>query len=242
VINRSGFAQKIAGLELDHTEKAIAFLWYYRQTQEYEERSACELAKDLHEEGFSKPNITYLNRSLRKSKYTTRGKQKNTFQLDLQNLSELDQVYNKLLKIKTYEPKDNIIPFDWVKGTRSYLEKLVNQINVAYELGLYDCCAVICRRLMESLIIEIYISSDRQYEIQDNKIFFMLEKLISYVCSDKNIILSRNAPKSMRIIKDIGDIAAHDRVYIAQQVDIDDIKSKYRHLIQELLVLSKIKK
>jgi hypothetical protein len=68
----------------------------------------------------------------------------------------------------------------------------------------------------------------------------MLEKLISYICSDNNITLSRNSPKTMKNIKDIGDTAAHDRTYITQQTDIDDLKSKYRRLIKELLVLSKI--
>jgi hypothetical protein len=240
MIKRSAFAQKIAEIDLTHTDRAIAFLWYYRQTQEYEERSITELANDLHDEGFPKPNPTRLKESLIKSKYVVRGKQKSTFQLDLRKTQELDKVYKELLKIKEYEPKDNIIPSEWVKGTRIYLQKLVNQINTTYEWGLYDCCAVMCRRLMESLIIEVYICSKRQKEIQSNKVFFMLEKLISYICSDNNITLSRNSPKTMKNIKDIGDTAAHDRTYITQQTDIDDLKSKYRRLIKELLVLSKI--
>jgi hypothetical protein len=238
--NRRKFAQGIAQLNLKHVERAIALLWYYRQTQEYDERSASELAKDLQEEGFPKPNVSHLKESLQRSKYAVQGKQKHTFQLDLRRIPALDQRYKGLLKLKTYEPKDNIIPSDWVKGKRVYLEKLVNEINTSYELGLYDCCAVICRRLMESLIIEVYISSKRHQEIQSNKVFFMLEKLISYVCSDRNIILSRNTPKTMQAIKDVGDTAAHDRFYITQQADINDLKSKYRHLIKELLVLSKI--
>jgi hypothetical protein len=240
MIKRSEFAKKIADLKLDHVGRAIAFLWYYRQTQEYEERLVSELVKDLKDEGFPEPNITRLNESLKKSKYTIKGRQRNTFQLDIRKIPELDKEYNKFLKIKTHKPDDNIIPFDWVKGTRLYLEKLVNQINSTYEFGLYDCCAVMCRRLMESLIIEVYISSKRQHEIQNNKRFHMLEKLITYICADKNVTLGRNSPRAMQATKDIGDTAAHDRTYVTEQVDIDDIKSKYRRLIQELLTLSKI--
>lgn len=240
MIKRSEFAKKIADLELDHVGRAIAFLWYYRQTQEYDERSASELAKDLSDEHFPSPNITRLNESLKRNKYTIKGKQQNTFQLDIRKIPELDAEYNKLLKIKTYTPSDNIIPSDWVKGTRLYLEKLVHQINSAYELGLFDCCAVMCRRLMELLIIEVYISSNRQHEIQNNKIFYMLDKLISYICADKNITLSRNSLKTMLAMKDIGDTAAHDRFYVTESGDIDEIKPKYRRLIQELLTLSKI--
>jgi hypothetical protein len=46
----------------------------------------------------------------------------------------------------------------------------------------------------------------------------------------------------MEEIKDIGDTAAHDRVYITQQRDIDEIRVKFRHLIEELLLLAGIKK
>ena len=43
-------------------------------------------------------------------------------------------------------------------------------------------------------------------------------------------------------VKQIGDTAAHDRTYITQQGDIDDLKTKYRKLISELLVLAGIHK
>ncbi len=38
----------------------------------------------------------------------------------------------------------------------------------------------------------------------------------------------------------LGDTAAHHRVYITRQGDIDHIKQKYRRLLQELLSLSGI--
>lgn len=237
---RKAFSEKLAELDLKHVERAIAFLWYYRQTGEYEERSASELANDLHEDDFPKPNITRLNEELIKSKCTVRGKQKNTFQLDIRKVSELDEKYSTLLKIKRHQPNDSILSASFVSGTRKYLEDIVRQINSCYELGLYDCCAVMCRRLMESLIVEIYIQDGRKSEIQKGGAFMMLDDLIKYICGDKKVTLSRNTPKTMKEIKEIGDIAAHDRTYITEQTDIDDIKLKYRRLIRELLVLSKI--
>lgn len=242
MINRSKFAQKIASLRMDHVKRSIALLWYYRQTQEYEERSASELAKDLHEENFPKPNVTLLKDKLKRSKYTIKGKQKGTFQLDVRKIPELDSKYASLLKLRMHHPSDTLIPSEWVKGTRSYLGKIVNQINGCYELGHFDCCAVMCRRLMESLIIEVYMSNKRHNEIQYNRIFLPLEKLVSYICADNSIQLNRNTPKTMTRIKEIGDTAAHDRVYITQQQDIDDIKHKYRRMVEELLTLAKIKK
>jgi hypothetical protein len=63
----------------------------------------------------------------------------------------------------------------------------------------------------------------------------MLDRLISHVVSDAQVSLSRNAPKTMREVKQLGDTAAHDRTYITPQIDIDDLKARYRRLIQELL-------
>lgn len=240
MIKRKAFSEKLAELGLTHVERTVAFLWFYRQTGEYEERSASALANDLHEDDFPKPNITRLNQELIKSKYTVRGKQKNTFQIDIRKVSELDEKYKTLLKIKRYQPNDSILPDSFVSGTRKYLEDIVRQINSCYELGLYDCCAVMCRRLMESLIVEIYIQGGRKSEIQNSGSFMMLDNLIKYICNDTKVTLSRNSPKTMNEVKQIGDIAAHDRTYITEQTDIDDMKLKYRRLIRELLVLSKI--
>lgn len=242
MVNRKSFAQKLAEEELSHVDRAVAFLWFYRYSQNYDERSASELAEDLREEGFPKPNVFRLKTDLKKSKYTIKGKRPNTFQLDLRKIKELDQTYLKLLKIKVHVSQEHIIPSDIINNTRKYLEQMVNQINSCYDLNFFDSCAVMMRRLMESLIIEIYISQKRQQEIQKDGAFLMLDKLIGFICADRNITLSRNTPRTMRDVKQIGDTAAHDRVYITQQQDINDLKSGYRKLIQELLVLSKISK
>jgi len=242
VKTREGFAKELAKITLLHTDRAIAFLWYYRQTQEFEERTAKELANDLLDEAFPKPNVTRLRADLSKSRFTVRGKRKGSFQIDVRRLPELDTAYLPLLKIKTVQVSESIIPGDWIRGTRRYLEQLVHQINGAYDYGFYDGCASLCRRLMESLIIDVYIASGRTHEIQDNGVFFGLEKLIATIRVDRNITLGRNVPMTMAETKQLGDTAAHDRVYITPQQDIDDLKARYRRMIRELLDLAKINK
>jgi hypothetical protein len=66
MVSRSQFAQRLAKLSLSHTDRAIALLWYYRETQSYDERSPSELAGDLHDEDFPKPNVTRLAKDLRR--------------------------------------------------------------------------------------------------------------------------------------------------------------------------------
>jgi hypothetical protein len=239
--NRSEFAHGITSLSTTHLDRAVAFLWYYRQSQEYEERSVSELAYDLHEEGFPRPNVTRLERSLRKTKYVISGRRRKSFQLDIRYLSELDEKYAPLLELRHVEVEDQIIPSEWVLGTRTYLEKIVHQINGSYQFGFYDACAVLSRRLMESLIIETYVSRRRHQEIQIDGVFIGLEGLINHITTDSSIPLNRSSYRTMLAVKEIGDVAAHDRTYIIRDNDIDDQKQKYRRLISELLDLSSIR-
>jgi len=232
---RKQFAQLLAKLDLSHVERAIAFLYYYRETQEYEERTAASIAADLLEEGFPKPNATRLKAELAKSKFTVSGGQTGSFRIDVRKLGDLETRYASFMNLKRVEVYDSIVPQDWVKGTRTYIERMVYQINGTYESGFYDACAVLCRRLMESLIIEIYIHEKRHHEIQKGGVFLYLEALIKYITNDKSITLGRNVPKTLSDTKQIGDTAAHDRTYITAKVDLDDIKSRYRSMIQELL-------
>lgn len=239
---RSNFARAIARLDLSHLQRAIALLWYYRHTQQYEERSAAELANDLHDEKFPKPRVSRLNDELKRCRQTVRGKRSKTFQIDVRSLADLDDAYLPLVGAKQVEVSDAVLPTDAVTGTRRYLEHLHRQINGAYDSGFYDACAVLCRRLMESLIIEIYIAANRHHEIQHNGMFLSLDRLLAFIKGDGAVVLGRNSGATMDEIKRLGDTAAHDRTYLTTQVDMNDVKAKYRRLISELLQLAKITK
>jgi hypothetical protein len=241
--SRSEFAKRLAQQGGQHIDRAIALLWYYQERGEYEERSASDLSYDLQEEGFPKPNVTRLERALRASRYTVAGRRNGTFQIDIRRLADLDKQMRALLNIREAKVNDTVLPSEWVVGTRGYLERLVHQINGSFEFGFLDCCAVLCRRLLESLLIEIYISKGRQHEIQSGGVFFGLDKLIAHVVADRTITIGRNSKATMEEIKLIGDTAAHDRAYITQPVDLDEqMRVRYRRIIMELLSISGIKK
>lgn len=242
MISRKEFSKHISDPNLSHVDRAVALLYYYRESQQFNERSVSELASDLRDKGFPLPNVTRLKEGLTKSRFTTKGSKNGFFRIDLRYLSEIASKYEPLLQAKKVEVTKHIIPPEWVSGTRVYLEKMVFQINCSFEFGLYDSCAVLMRRLMESLIIETYIHENRHHEIQSNGTFWMLERLVSHISADKKIVLSRNTPKAMAEIKQLGDTAAHDRTYITPEIDITDSATKFRRLIQELLVKSGIHK
>lgn len=238
---RDEFAREIAELELGPTDRAIAFLWYYRESQEYEERTASELAADMHEEGFPRANVTRLEQDLRRSRYTIRGTRNRSFQIAVGRIQELQQRYGELAAVNRVAVLDTVLPTEWFQGTRPFLERIAHQINGTYQFGFYDACATLCRRLVESLIIEIYIHLRRVPEIRRDNAFFMLEALITKICNDNTITLSRNAPSTMAEIKTIGDTAAHDRNYITEQIDMPDVfLVRYRRLIRELMGMAGI--
>jgi hypothetical protein len=242
VKTRETFCRSIAKSDLSHCERAIALLWFYRRTQQFEERSSSELSDDLRDEGFPRANPTRLHRDLAKSRFTIRGKRAKTFQLDLRRLGDLDARYGETLGVVDAPVEGAILPPEWFNGTRFYLEKLCHQINGAYEYGFCDGSAVLCRRLMESLIIEVYISKGLHHEIKPGSAFLMLDGLISHIRSHKTIVLSRNAPKTMEAVKQLGDTAAHDRTYITQPKDLEDMRASYRRLIHELGILAGVMK
>jgi hypothetical protein len=141
----------------------------------------------------------------------------------------------------TAKPSDSVLPRELFSSTRGYIEKVVQQINGSYDHGFYDCCAVMCRRLGETLIIEIYESQGREKEIKsadDN--FLMLSGLLGVLNKDNRIHLGRNAKRGLDGLKDLGDKSAHNRRFNARQPDIDSIKSDLRTAAEELLHLAKL--
>src|SRR5580658_7980245 len=129
-----------------------------------------------------------------------------------------------------------------VRGTRGYIEKIANQANGAYENGWYDSCAVMIRRLIETLIIEAYEKHGIANKIQNaHGDFLYLRDLIGHSVSEQKWNLSRNCKQSLPKLKDIGDKSAHSRRYIAQRGDIDPLLADIRLVVQEFLFLAGLK-
>lgn len=135
-----------------------------------------------------------------------------------------------------------VVDFILVKGTRGYIERVVNQINGTYEHGWYDACSVMLRRLIETLIIEAYEKYRIDSSIQDpDGNFFFLGKLIDCAIKEKSWNLTRNCKKSLPKLKNIGDLSAHSRRYNANYSDIEKLIDDIRIVVQEFLSLAGLK-
>ncbi|WP_237173315.1 hypothetical protein [Paracandidimonas lactea] len=135
-----------------------------------------------------------------------------------------------------------VIYFSLVRNSRGYLERLVHQINGSYSNGWYDASAVMIRRLVETLIIEVFEKYGMASKIQNPAgDFFYLRDLIGVLVTERGWNLSRNAKAALPRLKDVGDMSAHSRRFIAQRQDIDRLMSDLRVVVQELMTLAQLK-
>jgi len=124
---------------------------------------------------------------------------------------------------------------------RSYIERVARQINGTYENGWYDACAVMIRRLLETLIIETFEAHGIAERIKKDTDFMPLRDMIKVTLTDRTWNLSRTTKAALPKLKDIGDKSAHSRRFIAVRQDIDEIRPEVRTVVQELLILAKLK-
>lgn len=237
------FAQGLAHLKITETECGVALLWFYDHFDPGSERSASELADDIHRLALkSAINVSRFRKGLTSSSHTVSGSAQGTFKLKLSARAKLGEQYLPLLKRPKVEVEDHVLEAADFVGKRQYLEVMVAQINGCYQYGFFDGCLVICRRLAESLLIECFETAGHASAIKSNGEYMMFGPIIEIAKSGKFVKLPRDAGSDLDDIKRIGDKAAHSRTYIAKRRDVDDIKTHYRRLISELMVLSKLTK
>ncbi len=137
-----------------------------------------------------------------------------------------------------------ILPDTLYNGLQSNIQSLCKQINASYENNLFDCTAVIMRRLLESLLVLCYQNANIESEIMDKNgsYHIPLDKIIKNAEQNKTLALSANTRKEMSLFKDLGNYSAHKIWYNCTQQDIQPHILKYRVIIEELMYKSKIKR
>ncbi|MGC2518415.1 MAG: hypothetical protein WA373_04830 [Burkholderiales bacterium] len=144
-----------------------------------------------------------------------------------------------LQQTSSHVPSDKLFPLEIVKGTRPYIEKVALQACGCYDLGWFDGASVMARRLLETLIIELYEAKKLDHKIKKpDGAFQYLSGLISVMLSETAFNLGRNTKGVLPVLKDLGDQSAHNRRYTARQQDLDSVKRELRVTIEELVHLT----
>ncbi|MHC4054680.1 hypothetical protein [Bradyrhizobium sp. 25ACV] len=235
------FGEGLASIQLSEVDLAVALLWFLEHTLEAHDVTTSELADVMHDLSLrGRVNSTRLGTRLTAHGDVVRGKRAGSYKIKLSKKSLLEQKYESLLKRPMPKVESHVLASDDFLATRRYLETLVRQINGSYQFGFYDACVVLCRRLMETLLIEAFEQNSHSAAIKHQGNYVQLSDIIGIAKSGQFIKLSRGSAEILEEVKSAGDTAAHNRTYITKPQDVDDLKLKFRRVIAELMHLAKI--
>lgn len=141
----------------------------------------------------------------------------------------------------TVEQAGTILPDALFSGLHNNIQLICKQINASYEKNLFDCTAVMMRRLLESLLVLAYQKAGIENEISNGNNHVPLDKIIKNAEQNSTLMLSSNTKKDMALFKDLGNYSAHKIWYNCTQGDIKPHILKYRVIIEELMYKAGVK-
>lgn len=229
--------RNLANESITHTERGVVLLWWYGRQDPGRVVSAAEIAQAFEDAGYARQNVSRLASSLKKDPRTvTRA---DGFRLRAGAEQALEAEYGSLVGPQIPDASNSMLPAELFQATRGYIERVALQLNASYDVGLYDCTAVMARRLVETLVIEVYEHRGEGSKIRGGDgHFFMLNGLISVIGADTAIGLSRNAKRGLADLKALGDLSAHNRRFNARQSDLDSVRAGLRVVVEELIHLA----
>ncbi len=126
---------------------------------------------------------------------------------------------------------------DILEKMPDYITRLVPQLNGAYDYEWYEGAAIMLRRIMETLIIELYTRRGWQQDVQDSASneFLMLKGLIDRLNGDARLRMQRRTIDGLSKVKELGDTAAHDFRIRIRKSDLDRIQSSVRFTCERLV-------
>jgi len=139
------------------------------------------------------------------------------------------------------EQLGSILPDTLFENLPANVQSLCKQINASYENNLFDCTAVIMRRLLEILLVLSYQKVGIEADIMNGNYHVTLDKMIKNAEQNSTLALSANTKKDMVLFKDLGNYSAHKIWYNSTQGDIKPHILKYRAIIEELMYKSGLK-
>jgi hypothetical protein len=238
------FCAIVKGLGKSNAEKAMAVLWYHDRKQPETSMTPGQLTKILIDHHIGTPNTTQLAGAIKATKLANEAKGALSLKPGSRRI-----IYEWLPKnINGMQPQMDhsagYLPERIWSGTRGYVESVCKQLNGCFRSAYYDAALVMMRRLMETLIIEVYESLNRASEIKDNGgtgNYYMLNDLVERATGKNKHVglnIGRNTKNALEEVKKLGDRSAHDRRFNACAADLEKIQIDVRSGTQDLMQLA----
>lgn len=145
----------------------------------------------------------------------------------------IDGELEKPLELK---PSNSLYPISIFDNTRGYLIEFAKEASSCYDLGLFNSCLFMLRKITETLIIELYESKGIQSIIKNAKQdYFQLSDLISSLTNEPTWKLTKIVKENLPKIKLLADSSVHSKRFSAKKPDIDGLKTNLRITFEELI-------
>ena len=237
------FISRIDGfLDLEPSKQIVYFAYYLTQeqgNQSFYARDIDNCFSQLHLPPYSNVSA-YLSKSAKQKEKRILKCKSGGYVL---SRKVADEIARQINDVVPSAPSSPLFPLELFDNTRrKYIPKTARQIAICYDNQAYDACLVMIRRLLETLIIEVFEHFGVQDRIKNAKGHYLFcSELIDKLTSEKQLwTIGRNAVDGMKKIKTLGDLCAHDRRFNAKKTDIDDIKLDLRVVLEELFHLAEL--
>jgi hypothetical protein len=240
-IDTKRYLEKIQKRHSKESSLAAALVWYLSEAKSNIDIEIDEIISIFVTSGL-KPSVnkSRLVKNLGKEPGIIKGSKKDTFRCSLRHIDDLDARFSVDEEHSKPKISYSFLDKDTFPESRTYLLRMSEQINGTYEYEFYDGCAVLMRRLMESLLIEVFEHTGQGRLIKDAAGEYKMLKGIIRAIGGSSIKFARGVDKTIENVKKVGDNAAHGRTHITKKNDINDLKIEYRKLISELKSQSNI--
>jgi len=135
--------------------------------------------------------------------------------------------------------REEFIAEELLNDHEQIIKEILHEINLCYEYDCFNGCAVLIRRLVESLIIlafDVHGIADQIRDVAGNNLG--LELLIAKATQSRELSLTRNTKVGLPKPKFYGDLAAHNPRARVRKTDLDKFQAEIRVVIEELGGLS----
>lgn len=216
-------------------DRVVALIWFHENGYEESSVRLRALCEEIETAGFAKQNQTRLSSALKNDRRVL-SKKGNCFALNAKHKSKVEELYSRYTRIKKPRKSNAVLPTELFSQSKTYIQRVVLQINASYDHSLFDCTAVMCRRLLETLIIEAYehLGEGNTIKGADGH-YLMFSGLMSQINKSCPFQLGRNSMKGLKDFKTLGDLSAHNRRFNARKSDLDKVRNGLRVACEELL-------
>jgi hypothetical protein len=234
----SQFARRLIEAKRPEIDVAIGILWHADRQSQDQGLTAKEIAEIIHTSGGAMPNVSRLRGRLESDKRCIKTRS-DEFQISGRSRLDLTNHFREFAGPMRPENSGSVLDVEPFSSSRKYIKNVLHQINASYDHALFDCCAVMCRRLLETLIIDAFDHQGQLNLIKDgNGEILMLSGLIGVLNDQTAFRVGRQTKQAATKLKSIGDWSAHNRTFMAQRSHIDGIAHDLSVATMDLLHLA----